>query len=452
MNSIWTKYALLPSGWAQNTRISFENGSISKIEIGVAIGPNDETANCVIPGMGNVHSHAFQRGMAGLAEQRSSTKSDNFWSWREVMYHFLDRLSPDDVRIIAQMAYMEMLEGGFTQVGEFHYLHHDTNGEKYANIAQMAEEIVTASDETGINLTLLPVFYAHSDFGGKAPNHGQRRFINNLDDYFELFAKCQNLIKGSNRMGIAPHSLRAVTKDELSALVEFWPKGPVHIHASEQTKEVEDCIGFFKKRPIEWLLDNFEINQNWCFIHSTHINEIETARLAKSGAIVGLCPLTEANLGDGIFPALEYLDHGGRFGIGTDSNILIDAARELCALEYGVRLSKRQRNVLASVEYSSVGRNLFEKAIQGGAQALDHKAEIKIGNHATFVSLNALDCEINDKNPDLFLDKWIFASRESCIDCVWVNGNKLVSKGQHTKRDKIKARYQSTLSSILRNI
>ena len=450
MKSIWAKNALLPAGWAKNTRISFENGTITHIQSDVAAVPNDEIVYCAIPGIGNVHSHAFQRGMAGLAERKSVANGDNFWSWREIMYHFLDCLTPEDVRIIAEMAYMEMLEAGFTQVGEFHYLHHDINGAKYSNIAQMADEIVAASDETGINLTLLPVFYAHSDFGGKTPNHGQRRFINCLDDYFELFAKCQDLISGQNLIGIAPHSLRAVTQGELSALIEFWPNGPIHIHASEQEKEVHDCISFFNNRPIEWLLDNYEIGENWCFIHSTHINEHESERLAKSGAIVGLCPLTEANLGDGIFPAKRYIENGGRFGIGSDSNILIDAARELCSLEYSMRLENRQRNVIANNEYASVGRNLFEKAAKGGAQALGFKPELSTTNPATFVCLSEMDFGEIHSSHDVVLDKWIFASRQNCVESVWVNGEKLVANGRHIKSEAIRTRFKGAMNSIIK--
>lgn len=450
MNSIWAKQALLLSGWTQNVRFCFENGVVNNIETSVSLGANDELANVIVPGMGNVHSHAFQRGMAGLAEQKSNNHSDNFWGWREIMYHFLDRLSPDDVNVIAQMAYMEMLECGFTQVGEFHYLHHDINGNKYSNIAQMAQSIISASAQTGINISLLPVFYAHSDFGGKAPSKGQRRFICNIDEFYLLYDKCKSLIYGANRIGIAPHSLRAVTQSELSALLEFAPNGPIHIHASEQEKEVNDSIAYYGQRPIEWLFDNYDIDTRWCFIHATHLNDQEVAQLAKSGAVAGLCPLTEANLGDGIFRAEEYLEQNGQIGIGTDSNILIDFARELSALEYSMRLSKRQRNVLANASTNSVGRTLFDAALKGGAQSLDFQAELTINGPATFVELAPADFGDEIKNSDIILDKWIFASRDNCVKSVWVNGKKLVVDGQHINADTIKENYKKTLSSIIK--
>ncbi len=345
--SLWFGTALLPGGWAADVRIDVAAGRIARAEAGVAAGAGDERHAIGLPGLANLHSHAFQRGMAGLAETRGP-ENDNFWTWREVMYRFLDRLSPEDVEAIAVLAYAEMLERGFTRVGEFHYLHHDPSGAPYADIAELAERIAAAARETGIGLTLLPVFYAHSNFGGAAPVPGQRRFINGVDGFARLTEACAKIaasLDGAN-MGVAPHSLRAVTADELAAIVPLAKGGPVHIHAAEQTKEVEDSLAWSGARPVEWLLDNASLDARWCLVHATHMTATETEHLARSGATAGLCPITEANLGDGVFPADGFLSSGGHFGIGTDSNVLIDAAGELRALEYAQRLAHRARNLI----------------------------------------------------------------------------------------------------------
>ena len=364
-------HALLPSGWASGVRISVADGTI----LSVTEGAMREGAECIagiaIPGLPNLHCHAFQRGMAGLAERRGSG-ADSFWSWREVMYRFLDRLSPDDVQAITAFAYMQMLEAGFTTVGEFHYLHHDIDGRPYADLGEMAARIAAASAETRIGLTLLPSFYACGGFGGAPPAAGQRRFLNDPDRFLKLVERTRAIVAGlpEARVGIAPHSLRAVTPETLRIVCQATPDGPIHIHAAEQMKEVDESLAALGRRPVEWLLDNAEINSRWCVIHATHTTKTELRALASSGAVVGLCPLTEASLGDGIFDGADYLAAGGRFGVGTDSNIQIDAAAELRQLEYEQRLARRARNVMTMQEGESTGRRLFASALAGGAQAL----------------------------------------------------------------------------------
>ena len=362
--ALWFGSALLPEGWADNVRLTLEGGKILRVETGVAAGAGDERHGIAVPGLANLHSHAFQRGMAGLAERRGP-QGDNFWSWREVMYRFLDRLTPEDVEAIAAQAYVEMLETGFTRVGEFHYLHHAPDGTPYSNIAELAERIAVASDMTGIALTLLPVFYAHANFGGVPPVPGQRRFINSIDAFAELMAASRRAVEAlaDARIGVAPHSLRAVRPEELPDVVALAEGGPVHIHAAEQTKEVEDCLAWSGARPVEWLLDHTGVDGRWCVVHATHMSAAETVALARSGAVAGLCPVTEANLGDGVFPATTYLSAGGAFGIGTDSNILIDPAEELRALEYAQRLGARARNV------AGLGRGPIDgpRAVRWGA-------------------------------------------------------------------------------------
>ena len=448
MAALWFNSALLPSGWARDVRIVIADGVISDVQTGKSAQPDDERHAVAIPGLSNVHSHAFQRGMAGLAEHRGAS-DDDFWSWREVMYRFLDHLDPDDVEAISAMAYVEMLETGYTRVGEFHYLHNDAKGARYSAPAEMAGRIVAAAETSGIGLTLLPVFYAHSDFGGAPPNHGQRRFINDLDSFAQLLDACEGLISLDSTLGIAPHSLRAVTTEELGALVDMRKDGPIHIHAAEQVKEVAASLAFSGARPVEWLIENAGVDKRWCLIHATHLTESETDALAASGAVAGLCPVTEANLGDGIFPASRFLEAGGRIATGTDSNVLIDPAQELRMLEYSQRLSHRGRNLLASDLHPSVGRRLFDAALSGGAQALGTQQGIAAEMPADIVTLKADHPALPRRRDDLILDSWIFAARTSCIDCVWRGGQKLVVDGRHMKSETVYANYQRVLGRIL---
>jgi formimidoylglutamate deiminase len=400
-----------------------------------------------LPGLCNVHSHGFQRGMAGMSERRGRP-DDDFWSWREVMYRFLDRLTPDDIAAITAQAYVEMLEGGFTRVGEFHYLHNDADGAPYADPAETAGAIVAAAEATSIGLTLLPVFYAHADFGGVPPAPGQRRFISDIDGFARLVEASRAKLPADAVLGIAPHSLRAVTPDELAAIIPLANGGPLHIHAAEQVREVEACIAWSGARPVEWLLDNTQVDARWCLIHSTHVDAQETARLAASGAVAGLCPVTEANLGDGVFPAVDYLAAGGRLGVGTDSNILIDAASELRAVEYSQRLMLRKRALLVEGAEPSVGATLFAKAQAGGAQALGVTSGIAPGRPADIVSLDLNHPALVGAGSDL-LDRWIFAARPGAIDGVWRAGRQVVDQGRHIAADAIADRYRRTVAALL---
>ncbi len=448
MPSIWFGTALLPSGWTNNVRISIADGLISAVEVGAVAAAGDEYHAIAIPGLANVHSHAFQRGMAGQAEYRGG-EGDDFWSWREVMYRFLDRLNPDDVEAICAMAYVEMLEGGYTHVGEFHYLHNDEAGKRYSDPAEMAGRVAAAASATDIGLTLLPVFYAHSNFGGAAPNHGQRRFINDLEGFAELLGACGPLLSEGDRLGIAPHSLRAVTEQEMAALAEMHPQGPIHIHAAEQEKEVQDSIAWSGARPVEWLLENANIDERWCLVHATHLTDAETDALAASGAVAGLCPITEANLGDGIFPAKRFLAAGGQIATGTDSNILIDPAQELRGLEYSQRLALQARNVLANDTFPSVARRLFEATLAGGARAMGIDQGLAVGNSADIVTLRADHPAMQGRSGDQIFDNWVFAARNSCVDQVWRRGRKCVSGGRHRDRELVTSRYLKVVERIL---
>ncbi|MCA6116426.1 formimidoylglutamate deiminase [Bradyrhizobium sp. WSM 1738] len=451
MSTLHFASALLPSGWADDVQVVVTDHTITKVTAGVAPSPHDERHKLAIPGITSLHSHAFQRGMAGLAETRGNS-ADTFWTWRETMYRFALEMTPEDTEAVATLLYAEMLEQGFTRVGEFHYLHHDHDGAPYTNPAEMAARIARAAEITGIGLTLLPSFYAHSSFGGAAPHAGQRRFICSIDQFAKLIDATRMAVRklpGAN-IGIAPHSLRAVTPDELAAILPLAEAGPVHIHAAEQVKEVEECVAWSGRRPVEWLLEHAAVDQRWCLIHATHMTETETAALASNGAVAGLCPVTEASLGDGIFPACEFLEARGRFGIGTDSNVLVGVADELRQLEYGQRLKRRERNVLSGGPGISTGRTLFDAALTGGAQAtVQPVVGIQPGARADIVTLDTTHPSLAGRRGDAILDGWIFAAGSGAVACVWAGGNKVVEGGRHRLRQKARDAFNATVRRLV---
>lgn len=448
MTALWFEAALLPDGWADGVRMTLSEGRIATIERDRAPEAADARHGAALPGLCNLHSHGFQRGMAGLGEVRGRP-DDDFWSWREVMYRFLDRLTPEDVTAITAQAYVEMIEGGYTRVGEFHYLHHAPDGGVYGDRAAMAAAIVEAARTSGIGLTLLPVFYAHGGFGGAAPSPGQRRFLNDLDEFAALVDASEALLGPDDRIGIAPHSLRAVTPEQLAVVSVLRPDAPVHIHAAEQVKEVEGAVAALGARPVEWLLGVAGADARWCLIHATHLTDAEADSLAASGAVAGLCPVTEANLGDGTFPAMRYLEAGGRIGTGTDSNVLIDAAGELRQLEYSQRLHHRRRALLADGATASVGRSLFDAAGAGAAQALAWRFGLAEGAPADFFTLDCGHPALAGKRGDALIDGWVFAARAPAIDGVWRGGVQLVREGRHVRREAVAARYRQTLATLL---
>jgi formiminoglutamate deiminase len=441
--------ALTPGGWRRDVRISLENGRIASVMPDNAPQPGDERHAIGLPGMPNLHSHAFQRGMAGLAETRGPA-ADNFWTWRELMYRFALTMSPEDVEAVATQLYVEMLEAGFTRVGEFHYLHHDRDGRPYSNIAELADRIAAAAETAGIGLTLLPVFYAHANFGGVAPTPGQRRFICDIDLFARLLEASQAVAAGLSgaNVGVAPHSLRAVTPAELAEIASLADGGPIHMHIAEQVKEVEDCVSWSGARPVEWLLGDAEVDGRWCLIHATHMTEAETRGLAATGAVAGLCPITEANLGDGIFNGPVFVANGGRYGIGSDSNVMIGVADELRQLEYAQRLRDRARNVMAT-DGGSTGRALFDAALAGGAAALGAApAGLAPGAPAHIVSLRADHPALVGRDDDAILDAWIFAAGGDLVDCVWVRGAKRVAGGRHFSRESVFPRFRAAMKRL----
>lgn len=454
--ALWFETAQVQGEWVDDVRISEQRGMVAEVEVGVPARPGDERGGVAIPGLGNVHSHAFQRGMAGLAETRgpggSEGAGDSFWTWREVMYRFLDRLGPDDVEAIAALAYAEMLEAGFTRVGEFHYLHHAPDGAPYAASAELAVRIAAAARETGIGLTLLPVFYARGGFDGAPASAAQRRFLTSPDSFARLVEDSRVAVSAleDSVVGVAPHSLRAATPEEIGLITPLALGGPVHIHIAEQAREVVACLAHHGARPVDWLFDRLPVDDRWCLVHATHVTPDELALIAGAGAVVGLCPITEANLGDGVFPAAAFLAKGGRMAIGSDSNVLIDAAQELRTLEYGQRLAGQARNVLATRARPSVGASLFGQALASGAVALGAPpATLAPGSSLDLVSLDRAHPSLEGRRGDALLDGWIFAARTGVIDSVWRRGRKVVTGGRHVARDAIATRYRGTLARLL---
>ncbi len=427
--NVFFRHALLPSGWAANVRIAIEDGRIATVETDAA--PEGDIHDIALPAMPNLHSHTFQRAMAGLTETRGASE-DSFWTWRDVMYRFALRMDPDDVETVATLAFIEMLETGFGAVAEFHYLHHAPDGRPYGDIAEMATRIAAAANTAGIDLLLLPAFYAHGGFGGQAPTSAQRRFLNDLDSYTKLFMRCKQLAA----TGIAPHSLRAVTLDELAALIRLAENRPFHIHIAEQIAEVEDCLAWSGQRPVDLLFRHAAVGKNWCLVHATQADAAERQKIAASGAVVGLCPVTEADLGDGIFPAAKFT---GGYGIGSDSNLLIGVAEELRMLEYSQRLTARRRNVLANDTERATATALYRRALAGGAQALGMQAALSPGAPANIVTLCGAA-------PDIALAQWVFCRRK--IDAVWVRGRQRVTAGRHHAA----ARYQEKFDAVVKKL
>ena len=451
MTTIHAATALLPSGLTSDVRVTISGSRIADIETNTPAKPGDTRAGLLLPGLASLHSHAFQRGMAGLAGIRGTSR-DTFWTWRETMYHFALTISPDQLEAIAGYLYAEMLEAGFTRVGEFHYLHHAPDGRPYDNIGELASRITSAARTTGIGLTLLPSFYAHGGFGGASPLPGQSRFINDIDSFARLFEISRAQISGleNANIGVAPHSLRAVTPDELTEMISIAGATPIHIHAAEQVKEVEDCLVWSGARPVQWLLDNTPLDDRWCLIHATHMTEEETRRLARSGATAGLCPITEGGLGDGTFNATTFLPANGSIGIGTDSNSLIGITDELRQLEYSQRLRDLVRNAL-SVNGGSTGEFLYASAAKGGAKALTSGGgAIEPGLMADLVAIDSSAPNFAAARQEQLLDVWIFASKGS-VDRVWVSGKERVTGGRHPDKETLTARYAAALRSLARS-
>ncbi len=452
--SLFAPLALLHDGWQRDVRIHVTaSGRVGAVTPGTTASPADRRLDgrVLLPAPSNLHSHAFQRAMAGLAQYRGA-EEDSFWSWRRQMYRFLAALTPEMIGAITSQAQVEMCEAGFAAVAEFHYVHHAPSGQRYDNLAEMSERICEAADLSGIGLTLLPVLYAAAGADGRPPEGQQLRFSCDADEYETLWTKASGFIgRGRDdwRIGVAPHSLRAVPPDVLAHVVGNHPRGPIHMHVAEQTAEVEEIKVARGARPVEWLLEHAPVDERWCLIHATHVDQQECSAMAGCGAVVGLCPITEADLGDGVFPANAFRRHGGTFGVGTDSNVNITLAGELRLLEYGQRLTTQRRNVLGE-PHASTGRVLLEAALAGGAAALDRACgAIEPKRLADLLALDTSATALHGLHEDQLLDGWIFSAGSSPVTDVWSAGKQIVSHGRHVSRDVIAANYRAAMYALV---
>lgn len=442
--------ALLADGWHEDVLITTDaSGQIASLTPSSTPGSAIRLAGPVIPAIANLHSHAFQRAMAGLAEVAGDPQ-DSFWTWRDLMYRMVQRLSPEQVGDIATHLYIDMLKGGYSQVAEFHYLHHDAQGKPYADDAMLLN-LMAAAETAGIGQTLLPVLYSYSGFGSQPASDGQRRFIQQTDAYLQQQQRAAQWSANKPLLnhGICFHSLRAVNETQMrEVLTASAADVPVHIHVAEQEKEVNDSLAWSGERPVAWLYNRFEVDQRWCLIHATHLDDSEIQRMAASSAIAGLCPTTEANLGDGIFPAVEYIARGGRWGIGSDSHVSLSALEELRWLEYGQRLRDRRRNRITLPHQPSVGDLLWQQAAQGGAQACAiNTGELAVGKRADWLVLEN-DAFLGSVNSASLLNRWLFGGSQSQIRDVFVAGNQVISEGHHQAEEAAAARFAEAMRAL----
>ena len=442
MKTYFARDALLPSGWAKDVRIQIDNsGNFSSVTARSRPGKGSLLAGPALPGMANLHSHAFQRAMAGLTEVRRAPH-DDFWSWRELMYRFLERLTPERAQAVATQLYIEMLKHGYTAVGEFHYLHDHSAGMLLRHLA--------AAKKSGIAITLLPSLYRWSNFGRKPLQPRQKRFDSSPEFVLRLLGQIEQQATPDVIAGVAPHSLRAVDPGALEELVKSLPAdAPIHIHAAEQTQEVEECIAALGKRPVEWLLENMDVDGRWCLVHATHMTAEETKALARSGATAGLCPTTEANLGDGIFPLPAYRTAGGRYGIGGDSHVSRDPAEELRLLEYAQRLTARRRNLIVGKRTPAVGTTLWLEAAAGGTVLGRRMGAIASGRRADLVVLDPEHPDLAGRSGNAIANALIFAGGTNLVRDVMVSGNWVVRRGRHAQEHDAASAYKKALTELL---
>ena len=452
MPKIHAETALLPDGWMENVLIDLgDDGRIAKVTQHVTGTAAEIHVSCLLPAPVNAHSHAFQRAMAGLTEHRSNNSTDSFWTWRELMYRFLDQLTPDHVEAIAALVQMEMLESGYATNVEFHYLHHAPDGKAYDNQSEMAERIMAATATTGIGLTMLPVHYQYGGCDMRPLTRGQCRFHNDLDGFAALCDGVRNGLRNlpaDTVFGVAPHSLRAVPASSLDFTRQLANGGPFHMHLAEQRAEVEEIRHYLGARPVEWVLDNFEADTDCCFIHCTQMQPHETSGLAASGAVAGLCPITEASLGDGVFDGVSWFDADGMIAIGSDSNIRSSLSEELRSLEYTQRLRDGSRSSMAT-STTSTGRHILDAMIAGGAQAAGrHTGQIASGYWADLMALDTQSVTLASRTKDQLIDSFIFAGDDHLVRDVWSAGRHLVRGGRHIEHNKISSNYRTALASL----
>ncbi|MFZ6649454.1 formimidoylglutamate deiminase [Undibacterium sp. TJN25] len=449
-NSLFAHNALLPQGWARDVRLSWDaQGNLTGVEAGASAMAYESQENFVLPGMVNLHSHSFQRALAGMTET-GGEGPDSFWTWRDLMYRTALNITPGQMQAIAAQLYTECLRHGYTSVCEFHYLHRAQDGSLYADIAETARRVLAAAQASGIGITMLPVLYSHADFGDIPLRHDQRRFATDGENILRMFAALESERNGQVEIGVAPHSLRAVRPQQIRELLAALPvRRPVHIHIAEQQREVDACLQMTGKRPVELLFDTQEVGARWCLVHATHLSAAELQMMAASGAVAGICTTTEGNLGDGFFDLPAYIAARGRFGIGSDSHVSQSPVEELRWLEYGQRLRMQQRNVAQASSRRRVGDFLWNEALAGGAQAAGRdvgrlaagaRADMLVldGQHPNLAELPAVDV----------LNTWMFTGNDNLVRDVYVGGNKVVENGRHKDQAAISAAYAAAMAEL----
>ena len=466
-STVHASWALLPSGWKSDVVVIVDGGRI----VSIAVGQDRDDqkiarqVDVLVPAPANGHSHCFQIAFAGRTEFRALGR-DDFWSWREQMYRWALALAPEELEDLAAWAFCRMLESGYGAVGEFHYLHNDPEGRSYTAPDELSRRVMRAAERDGIGLTHLPVLYNRAGIGRPA-EHAQRRFTLTLDDYLDLIERLDAAVSmADHRVGVAPHSLRAVGAGELRRLVDHFAASgsgrPFHLHIAEQVAEVDEVVQHRGRTPVRWLLDEFDLDARWCLVHGTHTDEAELSRLATTGATVCLCPITEASLGDGVFRAGHFLSAEGRIAVGTDSNVRIGLAEELRTLEYGQSLTERRRNVLAPLDGGSVARYLLDRVTEGAARAIGrHTGEIATGFWADLVALGGdltadLSTRVDPADPsvelDRLLDRWIFCEPADSVQDVWSAGRHVVQGGLHPRHDELRRAAERATTAILRRM
>ncbi len=448
MSSLYARKALLPSGWAEGVRFEISAGRIESVDQGVSFEDDELKAGVVIAGICNAHSHAFQRALVGRTERRSPAGKDNFWTWRDAMYRLANSIDPDSMRAIARQVYSEMLAAGYTTVVEFHYLHRTAGDSGCADAT--IEAIILAAEETGIRLTFVPILYERAGFDGSQPDGVQGLFVNAFDDFVSLYENANRLVGEHNSVGVGIHSLRAVTKESIDRIAELAKSEgvPLHIHLAEQQREVDECLSHYKMRPARWLLNRCDVDANWCLVHATHLEPDEIAAIAESHAVVCLCPSTEANLGDGIFPLEAYLNAGGQIAIGSDSHVTIDPFEELRWLEYGQRLTLQSRNVSAA-DGGHAGDALFELIAEGGSRACGQETgRLEPGAMADLVVLDDSDPMLLAHETDVLMDALVFSGYRVPVERVMVHGEWRVLDGRHVSQDDARKEYGRIVEAL----
>lgn len=450
MNSLFAHHVWLENGWEDNVRLHWnELGDLTQIECNVDSLPYETVAYWVVPGMVNVHSHAFQRAMAGMTEIAGSSQN-NFWRWRDLMYRFALSINPEQLQAIAAQLYSECLRHGYTSVCEFHYLHRAPDGEFYTNMAEMAQRVLYAAQETGMGITMMPVLYSYSDFNQQALREEQRRFATNPEQLLRLVELLAPERNGQTEIGVAPHSLRAASIEHIAELALAIPADrPIHIHIAEQQKEVDSCLALCGKRPVEWLYETQAVHSRWCLVHATHLAQHEMIHIAHSNAVIGICPSTEANLGDGFFALPDYLKQQGRFGIGSDSHVSQSPIEELRWLEYGQRLRTQRRNIAANEQHAPIGDFLWQASLEGGGQASGRRVgKLALGMRADLVVLNEQHPNLSDIAKENVLNTWIFSGNDNLVRDVLVGGQWCVKNGQHLAQTAIENRFKKTMRQL----